>query len=84
MVCTRVPMPGGGFAIVCGPKPRLKRCGCGSGQKAGLLCDWRTGEGQTCDAPICEGCTTSPAPDKDLCPTHAADWRAWLARKAAP
>jgi hypothetical protein len=31
----------------------------------------------TCDRPICEICTTSPAPEKDLCPEHARAWEAW-------
>lgn len=69
MVCT--PMPGGGFA--CGPRPRLKVCACGSGQKATQLCDWKV-PGGTCDTPLCRVCTHSPAPDKDLCPTHKAAW----------
>jgi hypothetical protein len=44
-----------------------------------VLCDWKmkaTGSG-TCDAPICASCTTSPAPEKDLCPTHAAAFARW-------
>lgn len=78
MVCTRVTLPDGMAAIVCGPRLRRKRCGCGSGKPAALLCDWKVAGG-TCDAPICEVCTHSPAPDKDLCPTHAAEWRAMAA-----
>ncbi len=76
MVCTYVRLPDGGTAIVCGPKPRLKRCGCGSGKAGDLLCDWKLVGGGTCDAKICAACTTSPAPNKDLCPTHAAQWQA--------
>jgi hypothetical protein len=34
------------------------------------------GNGKTCDRLICVGCTHSPAPDKDLCPEHAAIWKA--------
>lgn len=73
MVCT--PLPGGGFA--CGPRRRPKSCGCGSGRAANLLCDWKTGPGKTCDAPLCPRCTFSPAPDKDLCPDHRIDFLAW-------
>jgi len=64
-----------GNAIVCGTR-RRQRCKCG--RPAGLLCDWKV-DGKrsgTCDAPICDGCTTSPAPNKDLCPTHAAELEA--------
>lgn len=75
MVCTRITLPGGGTAIVCGPKTRAKRCACGSGRPADLLCDWKV-LGGTCDAAICSACTHVPAPDKDLCPTHAAEWKA--------
>lgn len=78
MVCTVVTLPGGQTAIVCGPRPKPKKCGCGSGWPATLLCDWKTPDGPvpTCDAPICRRCTHVPAPDKDLCPTHAAEWKA--------
>lgn len=77
MVCNRVKLPDGGFAIVCGPRQRPKSCACGSGRPADRLCDWKV-DGGTCDAPICEACTSSPAPDKDLCPAHAAAWKARL------
>lgn len=83
MVCQRVTLPGGQHAIVCGPRRRPKPCACGSGKPATLLCDWKVGPGsatgapvETCDRPLCVDCTTSPAPDKDLCPDHAAQWKA--------
>lgn len=74
MVC-RVIQTEHGSAIVCGPKARQKRCACGA--PATLLCDWkvvRNAKKGTCDVPICEACTHKPAPDKDLCPAHAAEW----------
>jgi hypothetical protein len=37
----------------------------------------------TCDAPICSHCTTSPAPGKDLCHDHAAQWHARQLHRAA-
>jgi hypothetical protein len=67
MACEHVTMPGGGTAIVCGARPR-KRCACG--RPATLLCDWKV-PGGTCHADLCSRCTTSPAPDKDLCRMHA-------------
>lgn len=75
--CTRVAIPGGGVAIVCGS---VRRCACG--RKATRLCDWkvRTRKSGTCDKPICDRCTTSPAPDKDLCAAHAAQWAEHPAR----
>ncbi len=71
-----------GRAIVCDRRKR-PRCACGA--VAGLRCDWKVPgrKSGTCDRWICERCTTAPAPDKDLCPEHAAAWRAWQARRSA-
>ena len=85
MTCEHVPVPGGGFAIVCGRFPRRQRCNCGA--PATLFCDWILREGEqprskkskTCDAPLCANCTLSPAPEKDLCPEHARAFEAWKA-----
>lgn len=76
MTCEHVTFPGGASAIVCGPR-RRQRCGCG--RPATLLCDWKVPARRsgTCDAPLCDRCTFSPAPDKDLCPAHAAEFEAW-------
>lgn len=81
MACETVHLPGGARAIVCGPRQRQKRCACG--KPGTLLCDWKV-EGKksgTCDKPICSGCTTSPAPDKDLCPAHAKAFEEWKAER---
>lgn len=71
MTCTHVQLPDGGTAIVCGP---TQRCKCGN--KATLLCDWKvpSKKSGTCDAKLCAKCTSSPAPDKDLCSKHATEW----------
>lgn len=79
MACQHVNMPGGGAAIVCGARKR-QRCACG--RNATLLCDWIV-PGGTCDEPLCRWCTTSPAPEKDLCPAHLRAYRAWQAQRAA-
>jgi hypothetical protein len=73
MPCQGVTLPGGGHAIVCTGRGG-KKCPCGN--RATLLCDWKDKRklGATCDKPLCARCTTSPAPDKDLCPKHAAEW----------
>lgn len=62
-----------GSGFVC---TRTQRCACGN--RATLLCDWKVPgrRAGTCDAPLCPSCTSSPAPEKDLCPAHAADWAA--------
>lgn len=81
MTCEHVTLPNGVRAIVCSLR-RRPRCKCGRPEV--LLCDWkvpakRTG---TCDASICRICTTSPAPDKDLCPAHAGEFEAWKKTRA--
>lgn len=83
MVCQHVSLPGGGHAIVCGPRAKRKLCACG--RRADLLCDWKVpGKGSgTCDRPVCSSCTTSPGPDKDLCPEHAQAFAAWSATREA-
>lgn len=79
MPCHGVSIPGGGSAIICTGRRRAKKCACGN--PAALLCDWKRTGGGTCDKPICSQCTTSPAPDKDLCPDHAAAFREWQAKR---
>lgn len=76
MNCERVTFPDGGVAIVCGSRTR-KRCTCG--RRATLECDWKvpSRKSGTCDAPICESCTMSPAPEKDLCPKHKVEFEQW-------
>ena len=77
MACEHVSLPDGSRAIICGTQ-RRQRCGCG--HRATLLCDWKTPTKRgTCSAPLCARCTTSPAPDKDLCREHAAAYSTWKA-----
>lgn len=80
--CTYVKMPGGGVAIVCSRGRRHTKCACG--RTATLLCDWKVKgkKSGTCDVPICDRCTHSPAAGKDLCPTHAAEWTYRTASRA--
>jgi hypothetical protein len=74
VTCTPFRLAGGATGIICtGRRPR-KKCLCG--RVATLLCDWKTPEAtrRTCDAHLCLRCTTSPAPDKDLCAKHAKEF----------
>ncbi len=82
MPCNVVSLPGGGRAIVCS-SGRRKLCGCG--KTSTRLCDWKVPSRRsgTCDAPLCEACSHVPATEKDLCPIHAAEWKASLAAAAA-
>lgn len=75
MICQHVTLPDGTAAIACF-SGRRQRCACG--KVATKLCDWKvpTKKTGTCDKPLCPACTHVPAPDKDLCPTHAAEWKA--------
>lgn len=62
--------------FMCTSRDRQPRCACG---KAGVRrCDWKMTRRKsgTCDKPLCATCSTQPAPDKDLCPEHAAEWKA--------
>lgn len=76
MPCTPTTFPGGARGFVCSSRPRRQRCACG--QLSTKLCDWKvlSKKTGTCDRPLCAGCTHIPAPDKDLCPDHAAEWLA--------
>lgn len=78
MICETVPLAAGGNMIVCRAGSR-KRCACG--RRATLECDWKvpTRRSGTCDRALCEGCTSAPAPGKDLCPDHARDYSHWKA-----
>lgn len=70
---------GGTRAIVCTSRGRRpKPCSCGSGKPADLLCDWKVPNKRsgTCDRPLCAACSHVPAPNKDLCPEHAKQWKA--------
>ena len=82
MPCNHVTLPDGARAIVCTPRRKAKRCDCG--RRADLLCDWivKGKKSGTCDKPICARCTTSPEPDKDLCPEHARAFEEWKARRS--
>jgi hypothetical protein len=73
--CTRVKI-GETTAIVCHGGRRPRACSCG--KPATRACDWIVGRigkrVQRCSAPICDDCTTRPAPDKDLCAMHRDAW----------
>lgn len=81
-MCELAILPDGTGALICGGHSR-RRCSCG--RRETRLCDWRvpTKTSGTCDRSLCARCSTSPAPDKDLCPAHAEAYRAWLAARAA-
>lgn len=73
MSCHHVELPDGHRAIVCvrGERRRLAKCVKCEQRTADRLCDFMLPNGKTCDAAVCAGCTSSPAPDVDYCPRHA-------------
>jgi hypothetical protein len=64
-------MGDGNWAHINMGRPRRKRCRfCGRSYYDGKLCDFPTGRGGTCSAPMCGGCATTIGPDLDYCPDH--------------
>lgn len=82
MGCETIKTPGGGTAIACSRGRRVKRCH-HCPQAAPFLCDWKVGEGKTCDMQICKSHAQEVSPDKHLCPDHQAAYKEWQARRAA-
>lgn len=76
----------GTWGFVCGPGARAKRCAY-CGDAATRLCDFavdrKRGKG-TCDAPLCDRCTTRIAGDGDLCRAHVPLWNARLGHAPKP
>ncbi len=83
MACEHVRLPDGTCAIVCGRVQRQRCYACGL--PADRQCDWRVKSRRsgTCDKHICAACSTSPAPDKDICPDHAPALASWLNARAS-
>ncbi len=75
MPCVPFSTPDGARGFMC-TTGRRKRCACGSGRFATLLCDWKdpTKANGTCSAPACLSCRVSVGKDKDLCRDHAKVW----------
>lgn len=83
MICRTINLPGGGRAIVCGPRVPQRYCACG--KPAPLLCDWKV-KGKrsgTCDRPICAYHAREVETDKHLCPEHQVKHDEWLASRRA-
>lgn len=75
MPCYPIKVPGG-HGYVCTGRERRKSC-VQCGRRADRLCDWKLKgkrAGKTCSRSVCSSCSVQPAPDKDLCPTHARAW----------
>lgn len=77
MTCTRVRMPNGGTAILCGrSRGKPRRCSFCSSASA-LLCDYVLLAGRVCSKPLCVRCAVRQdhnarsADSVDHCPDHA-------------
>lgn len=75
MPCEHVTLPGGQHAIVCTGRGGGRKCVVCK-RPATRLCDWKVPEAAngTCSTPLCARHSHRPAPDKDLCPQHSAEW----------
>ena len=82
MPCEKYRTGGGGTIILCKGRGAKRQPSCRCGYTATRACDWKLGREKfdgailTCDKPLCPQCTYEPAEGKDLCPTHAAEWKA--------
>jgi len=71
MVCETVRLPGGGAAIVCGPRRRRPRCSApGCTAPSEFQCDAAVGR-RTCDRHLCRRHHTPGGVGIDFCPDHA-------------
>jgi len=71
VVCERIALAGGGFAIVCTGRHRRPRPSCVKcGERSERLCDHRNSDGRSCDAPLCARCAVRVGA-RDYCPVHA-------------
>ncbi len=81
MSCDRIKLPDGVTAIVCGGRGRrVPRC-CWCHHTPGVFqCDWKLGNGRTCDKNICVTHAQEVGPNKHLCPEHQKTYEQWRER----
>lgn len=83
MPCKVVQLPGGAHAIVKMAKDRPRKCSvCRRSIADYKLCDFPVSQSgnKTCDAVLCDQCSSHRGDDVDYCPTHAA----WVDGKLRP
>jgi hypothetical protein len=71
MTCETMRLPGGGTAIVCGPRQRRRKCyvrGCPT--PASFQCDFPVVRG-TCDRYVCAAHRSAQGSGVDFCPEHS-------------
>jgi protein-arginine kinase activator protein McsA len=69
MACEYVKF-GNSFAICCSRNKKPQWCEFCHERPATKLCDHKLENGKTCDASICDHCTTNGGKDIDYCPRH--------------
>lgn len=79
MDCRHIKLENGTTAIVCGRGRRAERCRW-CAHAGAFQCDWKLGNGKTCDKHLCAEHALEVAPDKHLCPEHQKTYQQWLAR----
>lgn len=82
MTCTPVKVAPWATAIVCTRGRKQKVCA-QCGRASTILCDWKIGNGKTCDVPCCRSCAHSVAYEKDLCGKHWDEWQGHAANPTA-
>lgn len=71
MSCETVRMPGGGTAIVCGPRRRQPRCQMpGCTRPGARQCDYPVAPGKICDRYLCAEHAVPQGRNRDYCPDH--------------
>lgn len=73
MTCETVRLPGGGAAIVCNRRRRVKCSVAGCGAPSQFQCDGAAPQRKsgTCDRHLCAAHRTPQGPGIDYCPEHA-------------
>lgn len=77
-MCDRVPLEGGGYAIVCRSRKKHAarvRCQICLERMAEVECDGPVSVGRkftTCDLAMCRQCAKHEEPNRDFCPQHDA------------
>ncbi len=70
-MCEHIKFADGSVAIICGVRRGTPaKCQFCRRRPHTKLCDFDIGNGKTCDARMCDSCTTNVGPNRDYCPAH--------------
>lgn len=83
MTCDYLKMDGKIVGIVCSRGKRRQRCAWCTHTVGEFQCDWKMGEGKTCDKHLCAAHAQEVGENKHLCPEHQKAYKLWQERKAS-